>query len=105
MSRTPEGHRRLLLAIGAARGKVGGISGGAPMAKTIEAVFEDGVFKPLEPVQLENGQKVQVYVPWAPCGPTREQALESMRQLQATFADWTDEDWAEFRETFRRGES
>ncbi len=32
------------------------------MAQTIEAVYEQGVFKPLQPVQLTEGQKVTLSV-------------------------------------------
>ena len=30
------------------------------MQKTIEVVYEKGVFKPLEPVELEEGEKIKV---------------------------------------------
>ncbi|MEM4156353.1 MAG: antitoxin family protein, partial [Archaeoglobaceae archaeon] len=30
------------------------------MAKIIEAIYEDGVFKPLEKVELKEGEKVKV---------------------------------------------
>ncbi|MEM1670813.1 MAG: antitoxin family protein [Archaeoglobaceae archaeon] len=30
------------------------------MAKIIEAIYEDGVFKPLEKVELKNGEKVKL---------------------------------------------
>ena len=33
------------------------------MSKTIEAVYENGVFRPLESVTLPEGQRVQVSVP------------------------------------------
>lgn len=32
------------------------------MAQTIEAVYEQGVFKPLQPVELAEGQKVMLSV-------------------------------------------
>ena len=32
------------------------------MAKVIEAVYEDGVFKPLEKVNLKEGEKVRIRV-------------------------------------------
>src|SRR4051812_42566504 len=35
---------------------------GARMAQTIEAVYEQGVFKPLETVELPEGQKVALSV-------------------------------------------
>ena len=30
------------------------------MQKTVEVVYEKGVFKPLEPVELEEGEKIKV---------------------------------------------
>jgi len=32
------------------------------MQKTIEAVFEKGVFKPLEPVDLKEGEKMDIRI-------------------------------------------
>jgi len=32
------------------------------MRKTIEVVYEQGVFKPLEPVELEEGTKVKIEI-------------------------------------------
>ena len=44
-------------------GKAIKIYGGAvAMQKTIEVVYEDGVFKPLEPVKMEEGTKVKVEI-------------------------------------------
>ena len=33
------------------------------MSKVIKAVYTNGVFRPLEPVVLPEGEPVQVYVP------------------------------------------
>jgi len=30
------------------------------MQKTIEVVYEEGVFKPLEPVELEEGEEIKI---------------------------------------------
>jgi predicted DNA-binding antitoxin AbrB/MazE fold protein len=32
------------------------------MQKTIEVVYEDGVFKPLEPVEMEGGEKGRIKI-------------------------------------------
>jgi predicted DNA-binding antitoxin AbrB/MazE fold protein len=32
------------------------------MSKAVEAVFENGVFRPLRPVELEEGERVQLTV-------------------------------------------
>jgi predicted DNA-binding antitoxin AbrB/MazE fold protein len=62
------------------------------MARTIEAVYEDGVFKPLEPVKLENGQKVQVHLP-CPTGPILdEEAQTLLRQTQQLYDGLTEKE-------------
>ena len=35
------------------------------MTKAVRAIYEDGVFKPLEPIQLDELTKVEVLVPLA----------------------------------------
>jgi len=32
------------------------------MQKTIEVVYEKGVFKPLEPVELEEGERIEIEI-------------------------------------------
>jgi len=32
------------------------------MTKTIEVVYEDGVFKPLEPVEMKEGEKLKIEI-------------------------------------------
>ncbi|HIH69232.1 antitoxin family protein [Methermicoccus shengliensis] len=32
------------------------------MPKTIEVVYEDGVFKPLEPVELREGERIKIKI-------------------------------------------
>ena len=75
------------------------------MAQTIEAVYENGVFKPLQPVALEEGQRVQVCIshPQEP-EPTAEIALEQkMCQLgYQAFADVPDEEWEKISEGWKR---
>jgi predicted DNA-binding antitoxin AbrB/MazE fold protein len=72
------------------------------MSKTIEAVYENGVFRPVEPIKLEEGQRVQVYVPWVPDELTREQAEQSLRELQEAFSDLTDEEWEDLSKAWKR---
>jgi len=72
------------------------------MSRTIEAVYENGVFRPVEPIKLEEGQRVQVYVPWVPDGRTPEEAMESLREVQEAFSDLTDEDWEEISKGWKR---
>jgi predicted DNA-binding antitoxin AbrB/MazE fold protein len=75
------------------------------MAKTIEAVYESGVFKPLQPVKLDEGQRVQVYIPHeAEPNPTAEEDSEQkMRRLgYKAFEDVPDEEWAKIAEGWKR---
>ena len=66
------------------------------MARTIDAVYEEGVFKPLVPVECPEGQKVQVYLPYeGKGGPlTPEEVAKMMRRDQEVFAGLSDEEWA-----------
>jgi predicted DNA-binding antitoxin AbrB/MazE fold protein len=40
--------------------------GGLAMKTTVEAIFEDGVFKPVKPPELPEGQRVQITVESVP---------------------------------------
>ena len=73
------------------------------MAREIEVVYENGVFKPMVPVRLPEGHRLRLCIPYEPRDVTPEQALREWQELREAFADWTDEDWAEFRQTFKRG--
>lgn len=42
------------------------------MTKTIEAVFENGVFRPLQPVEFEEGRRVLVEILLPPVGPVAQ---------------------------------
>ncbi len=72
------------------------------MARTIEAVYEKGVFKPLQPIALEDGQRVQVTLPDEP-KLTAEESLELLREVQESFAQLSDEDWADIEQSWKRG--
>ncbi|MBV9082891.1 MAG: antitoxin family protein [Acidobacteriaceae bacterium] len=52
---------------------------------TIAAKYEDGVFKPLEDVQLANGTRVEVHIPGAEPRCKRK----SLREF-AAFGMWAD---------------
>lgn len=73
------------------------------MAREIEVVYENGVFKPQVPVCLPEGHRLKLYIPYEPRNVTPEQVLQEWEELREAFADWTDEDWAEFEQTFKRG--
>jgi predicted DNA-binding antitoxin AbrB/MazE fold protein len=72
------------------------------MSKTIEAVYENGVFRPVEPIKLEEGQRVQVYIPWVPDQVTAEEVEQSIRELQEAFSDMTDEEWEDLSKAWKR---
>jgi predicted DNA-binding antitoxin AbrB/MazE fold protein len=74
------------------------------MGREIEVVYENGVFKPTVPVRLEEGHRLKLYIPSEPDGRSPEQVLEEMREIQAAFADVTDEEWAEVEKAWKRGE-
>jgi predicted DNA-binding antitoxin AbrB/MazE fold protein len=76
------------------------------MARMIEAVYEQGVFRPLEPVRLQEGQRVQVYLSYEPeQESTAEEDLEQkMRRLgYKAFEDIPEEEWAKISEGWKRG--
>jgi predicted DNA-binding antitoxin AbrB/MazE fold protein len=73
------------------------------MARTIEAVYENGVFRPLQPVDLEDGQRVQVYLPFEGSKLTAEEALEMMRKTHKIFGEVSDEEWEKIAEGWKRG--
>lgn len=67
-------------------------------------VYEKGIFKPQEPVDLVEGQRVQVTLPF-PVGPaTPEEVEEILRLGQAVYEGLTDEDIAEIEACFTRRE-
>lgn len=73
------------------------------MAKLIEAVFEKGVFRPTQPVDLEEGQRVKVALP-APV--PRNLTTEELNELRAfgygILADISEEDWEKLSASWRR---
>jgi predicted DNA-binding antitoxin AbrB/MazE fold protein len=63
------------------------------MSKIIEAVYEHGVFRPLEPVVLPEGKHVQVRVPDLP--PTPQERLAALETFDETQEELSDEQWHE----------
>jgi predicted DNA-binding antitoxin AbrB/MazE fold protein len=70
------------------------------MSKIIEAVYEHGVFRPLEPVVLPEGEHVQVRVPDLP--PTLQERLAALEAFDATHEELSDEQWHEFEQAVQR---
>lgn len=63
------------------------------MAQMIEAIYERGVFKPLQPVQLTEGQKAALSV--EPMALTRTEAAAHLREWQKVYEGLSEEDIAE----------
>jgi predicted DNA-binding antitoxin AbrB/MazE fold protein len=70
------------------------------MSKVIAAVYTNGVFRPLEPVVLPEGEPVQVYVPESP--PTPQERLAALETIEAMHEELTEEQWREFEEATQR---
>lgn len=63
------------------------------MTQTVEAVYEKGVFKPLNPVQIQEGQKVSLLV--EPMAMTRQEAEAHLREWQRVYEGLSEEEIAE----------
>ena len=74
--------------------------GGETMSKVIDAVYENGVFRPLEPVLLPEGEYVQVHVPEQP--PTLHTRLAALDAFEAVDEELTEEQWRVFEEATQR---
>ncbi len=70
------------------------------MRKTIDAIYEKGVFRPLEPVMLPEGEHVQVAVPEVTAKTQRR--LAALDAFYAAFKDLSQEQWKRFDEAVRR---
>jgi predicted DNA-binding antitoxin AbrB/MazE fold protein len=70
------------------------------MSKVIEAVYENGVFRPLEPVLLPEGEHVHVTVPDLPVA--WQQRLAVLDAFEAACTELTEEQWRLFDEAAQR---
>jgi predicted DNA-binding antitoxin AbrB/MazE fold protein len=77
-----------------------GSTGGQTMSKVINAVYTNGVFRPLEPVVLPEGEPVQVFVPERP--PIPPERLAALDAFDTTCEELTEEQWRVFEEAARR---
>ncbi len=66
------------------------------MARTIKVVYENGVFRPLEPIKLEEGQQLDLYIPHEPGRPSNEEYEKALQGLHAEFAKMSEEELAEW---------
>jgi predicted DNA-binding antitoxin AbrB/MazE fold protein len=59
------------------------------VSRTIPAVFDAGVFRPLQPVDLAEGTQVQVQVPTSPAiEPTPGISPEELDRQRTAIAEW-----------------
>ena len=70
------------------------------MSKVIKAVYTNGVFRPLEPVVLPEGEPVQVHVPEK--FPTSHERLAALDAFDAVHEELTEEQWRMFEEAAQR---
>ena len=70
------------------------------MSRTIEAVYENGVFRPLESVTLPEGEHVQVTMPEA--SEEIQQRLAALDAFETALEDLTEEEWQQFDEAVQR---
>lgn len=70
------------------------------MSKVITAVYTNGVFCPLEPVELPEGEPVQVLVPEK--FPTQQERLAALDAFDAMRENLTEEQWRMFEEAVQR---
>jgi predicted DNA-binding antitoxin AbrB/MazE fold protein len=70
------------------------------MSKVINAVYTNGVFRPLEPVVLPEGEPVQVYVPERALTPPER--LAALDAFEAMHEELTEEQWRVFEEAVQR---
>lgn len=50
------------------------------MSKSIDAIYEEGVFKPLSPVELKESQRVRIIVE-PPTQDTRQSVIERLKGM------------------------
>lgn len=70
------------------------------MGKVITAIYTNGVFCPLEPVALPEGEHVQVHVPERPA--TLQERLAGLDAFDAMREELTEEQWRVFEEAVQR---
>jgi predicted DNA-binding antitoxin AbrB/MazE fold protein len=70
------------------------------MSKTIEAIYENGVFRPLEPVSLPEGRHVSISLPDMP--EQIKQRIRALEEFEASFENLTPEGWRLFDEAIER---
>ena len=70
------------------------------MSKIVEAVYENGVFRPLEPVVLVEGEHVRVHLP--ELTPTQQERLAALDAFEQESEELTEAQWQVFDEAVKR---
>ena len=70
------------------------------MSKIITAVYTNGVFRPLEPIMLPEGEPVQVLVPERLT--SSQERLAALEAFDALREELTEEQWHMFEEAMQR---
>ena len=70
------------------------------MSRMIEAVYENGVFRPLEAVMLPEGEHIQVAVPEV--SEEIQRRLAALDAFEAALEDLTEDQWRRFDEAVQR---
>lgn len=70
------------------------------MHKIIEAVYENGVFRPLEHVVLPEGKHVQVRLP--EITPAQRERLAALEAFEEEHEGLSEEQWSEFERAVQR---
>ena len=70
------------------------------MGKTIEAIYEDGVLRPVEPVELGEGERVQVTI--EDLAPEIRRRMVAVEAFESEFEDLSEEQWKEFEQAVQR---
>ena len=70
------------------------------MSKIIEAVYENGVFRPLESVVLPEGEHVEIHLPELTRG--QRERLAALEAFEEQDNELSEEQWKSFEEAVQR---
>jgi len=77
------------------------------MARSIEVIYENGVFKPTVPVRLEEGARLRLWIPYEDDGRTHEERMKFFDWIQEegrkAWDELSPEDQAFIEESLKRG--
>ena len=70
------------------------------MNKIIEAVYENGVFRPLEPIVFPEGEHVQIRLPEVT--PAHQERLAALEAFEEQSEELSEEQWNRFEQAVQR---